>query len=76
MYFDDGLGSSAHVFLRTSDDKLVLFTANVLVISCIDSCNTDESMWFSECCEQVQSTKINEKKLYCLAFQTKCKDCQ
>lgn len=36
-YFDDGRGSSAHVFLRTSDDRMLLFTANVLVILSIFS---------------------------------------
>lgn len=36
-YFDDGRGSSAHVFLRTSDERMLLFTANVLVILSIFS---------------------------------------
>ena len=42
MYLDDGRGSSAHVFLRTVDDNVVVFTVKFLLISSIFSCKDCE----------------------------------
>ena len=42
MYLDDGRGSSAHVFLRTVDDNVVVFTVKFLLISSILSCKDCE----------------------------------
>lgn len=42
MYLDDVRGSSAQVFLRTSDERMLLFTANVFVIFSIFSSKETE----------------------------------
>jgi hypothetical protein len=47
IYFDDGLGSSAHVFLRTSDDRFLLLTFSILETVCILSCSKDNVMLYS-----------------------------
>jgi hypothetical protein len=60
IYFDDGLGSSAHVFLRISEDRFALFTHRCLEISCVFSCSSSAVKFFCHIRVQVKSTTMYE----------------
>lgn len=72
-YFDDGRGSSAHVFLRTSDERMLLFTANVLVILSIFSPRETEVSSLKE--THVKSREIKMHLSDQIAFSPKICKC-